>query len=189
MVQSEKCRRLLASQCISSGPGRFSLYSCLLSVCFKSPCCLSSVCLSHFLSSGLCGEEGHRSLSFYAWLRINTKLSNILFVINFSCLTISLVHNAYLAYGYSHSRQRRVQLRCGNRLTPEAVWFIRRACLAENSAQMMNIQQSFEYQLLYNRDGQSSSCQWADWRLCNRTKKTSQELSKNCVILQPGELF
>lgn len=55
MFQSEKCRRLLASQCISSGPGRFSLYSCLLGVCFKSPCCLPCVCLSHFLSSGLCG--------------------------------------------------------------------------------------------------------------------------------------
>lgn len=65
MVQSEKCRRLLASQCISSGPGRFSLYSRLLGVCFKSPRCLSCVCLSHFLCSGVCGWEGHRSLRFY----------------------------------------------------------------------------------------------------------------------------
>lgn len=116
MVQSEKRRRLLASRRISSGPGRFSLYSCLLSVCFKSPRCLACACLSHFLSSGLCGEEGQSSLRFYARLRINTS-----FVVNFLCLIISPVLNAFIAYGYARRQRRRVLLRCGNRLTPEAV--------------------------------------------------------------------
>lgn len=42
----------------------------------------------------------------------------------------------------------------------------------------MNIQQSFKYQLLYNHHGQSSSCQWADWRLCNSTKNNLTRVDK-----------
>lgn len=47
----------------------------------------------------------------------------------------------------------------------------------------MNIQQSFKYQLLHNRDGQSSSCQWADLRLRNRTKENLTRAVKELCCL------
>lgn len=51
----------------------------------------------------------------------------------------------------------------------------------------MNIQQSFKYQLLHNRDGQSSSCQWADLRLGNRTKENLTRAVKELCCLAAGK--
>lgn len=51
----------------------------------------------------------------------------------------------------------------------------------------MNIHQSFKYQLLHNRDGQSSSCQWADLRLHNRTRETLTRAVKELCCLAAGK--